>query len=34
MLVAIVLANKLARMIWILLTKGEDYRGPIAEMVV
>jgi transposase len=28
MLVAIALANKMARMIWAMLTKGEDYRDP------
>ncbi|MER9845706.1 IS110 family transposase, partial [Mesorhizobium australicum] len=28
MLVAIALANKMARGIWAMLTKGEDYRGP------
>ena len=28
MLVAIALANKMARSIWAMLTKGEDYRGP------
>ena len=30
MLVAIALANKMARSIWAMLTKGEDYRGPVA----
>jgi transposase len=30
MLVAIALANKMARSIWAMLTKGEDYRAPIA----
>lgn len=29
MLVAIALANKMARSIWAMLTKGEDYRGPV-----
>ena len=29
-LVAIALANKMARSIWAMLTKGEDYRGPVA----
>ena len=29
MLVAIALANKMARQIWALLTKGEDYREPV-----
>ena len=28
MLVAIALANKMARMIWAMLTKQEDYRTP------
>jgi transposase len=28
MLVAIALANKMARSIWAVLTKGEDYRAP------
>lgn len=27
MLVAVALANKMARSIWAMLTKGEDYRG-------
>ena len=30
MLVAIALANKMARSIWAMLTKREDYRGPVA----
>ena len=30
MLVAIALANKMARSIWAMLTKGEDYRAPVA----
>ena len=30
MLMAIALANKMARSIWAMLTKGEDYRAPIA----
>ena len=30
MLIAIALANKMARSIWAMLTKGEDYRGPVA----
>jgi transposase len=30
MLVAIALANKMARSIWAMLTKEEDYRGPVA----
>jgi transposase len=29
MLVAIALANKMARMIWAMLTKGTDYRDPV-----
>ena len=33
MVVAIALANKMARMIWAMLTKGEDYRDPMAETV-
>jgi transposase len=33
MVVAIALANKMARMIWAMLTKGEDYRNPMAETV-
>lgn len=28
MLVAIALANKMARAIWAMLTKGKDYRNP------
>jgi hypothetical protein len=28
MLVAIALANKMARAIWAMLTKGEDYMNP------
>jgi hypothetical protein len=28
MIVAIALANKMARMIWAILTKNEDYRVP------
>ena len=28
MLVAIALANKMARAIWAMLTRGEDYRAP------
>ena len=31
MLVAIALANKMARGVWAMMTKGEEYRG---EMVV
>ena len=30
MLVSFALANKMARMVWALLTKGEDYRAPAA----
>lgn len=30
MLVAIALANKMARSIWAMMTKQEDYRGPVA----
>lgn len=30
MLVSVVLANKMARMVWALLTKNEDYRAPAA----
>jgi transposase len=33
MLVAIALANKMARSIWAMLTKEEDYRGPVAATV-
>jgi transposase len=34
MLVAIALANKMARGIWAVLTKNEDYRDPaLAEIV-
>jgi hypothetical protein len=29
MLVAIALANKMARKIWAMLTKQEDYRNPV-----
>lgn len=32
MLVAIALANKMARSIWATLTKNEDYKGPAAIM--
>ncbi len=28
MLVAIALANKMARMVWAMLTRNEDYRDP------
>ncbi len=31
MVVAIALANKMARTIWAMLTKGENYRNPMAE---
>jgi transposase len=30
MLVAIALANKMARSVWAMLTKDEDYRDPVA----
>ena len=30
MLVSVALANKMARMVWALLTKGEDYRARAA----
>jgi hypothetical protein len=30
MLVAIALANKMARAIWAMLTKKEDYQDPVA----
>lgn len=30
MLVAIALANKMARSVWAMLTKGEDFRVPVA----
>jgi transposase len=33
MLVAIALANKMARSVWAMLTKGEDYRAPVAATV-
>ena len=32
-LVAIALANKMARSIWAMLTRGEDYRAPVAASV-
>jgi transposase len=32
MLVAIALANKMARSIWAMLTKNEDYKDPAAIM--
>ncbi len=32
MVVAIALANKMARTIWAMLTKGEDYRNPMLEI--
>lgn len=34
MLVAIALANKMARQIWAMLTKSEDYRNPMPVMAV
>ena len=33
MLVAIALANRMARAIWAMLSKGEDYRDPVAAAV-
>jgi transposase len=33
MLVAIALANKMARSIWAMLTKDEDYRAPAAAAI-
>jgi hypothetical protein len=30
MLISVALANKMARMVWALLTKKEDYRAPAA----
>ena len=30
MLVTVALANKMARIVWALLVKGEDYRAPAA----
>ena len=33
MLVAIALANKMARQIWAMLTKNEDYRDPAMAVV-
>ena len=30
MLVSVALANKMARMVWALLTRKEDYRAPAA----
>lgn len=33
MLVAVALANKMARMIWAMMTKGEDYREPRPQTV-
>lgn len=32
MLVAIALANKMARQIWAMLTKNEDYKNPMPVM--
>ena len=34
MLVAIALANKMARTIWAMLSKNEDYRGPAQAVAV
>ena len=31
MLVAIALANKMARSIWAMLMRGEDYRDPVMQ---
>ena len=33
MVAAIALANKMARALWAMLTKQEDYRNPVAELV-
>jgi transposase len=33
MLVAIALTNKMARSIWAMLTKNEDYRIPVAATI-
>jgi len=33
MLVAIALANKMARSIWAMLTNGGDYRAPVAATI-
>ena len=30
MLVVVALANKMARIVWAVLTKQEDYRAPVA----
>jgi transposase len=32
MLLAVALANKMARAIWAMLTRGEDYRVPAAAV--
>lgn len=32
MLVAMALANKMARSIWAMLTKNEDYRNPVVAV--
>jgi hypothetical protein len=32
LLVSVALANKMARMVWALLTRKEDYRAPAAVM--
>ena len=32
MLVTVALANKMARIVWALLTKHENYRAPVAAM--
>jgi hypothetical protein len=33
MVAAIALANKMARGLWAMMTKQEDYRNPVAAMV-
>jgi transposase len=33
MLVTVALANKIARIVWAVLTKQEDYRAPVAVAV-
>jgi transposase len=32
MLVAVALANKMARGIWAMITKGQDYQEPVAKV--
>jgi hypothetical protein len=34
MLVAVALANKMARGIWAMITKGQDYQEPAAKVMV